>query len=470
MAPVFLAPEIIERIIYFVTHHHPPSSRPGYWERLPDAGQYASVNRFWQDVIERETFASLRLNLSKLSQLNSIVTPRRRQFVRELNLYIQLRPGPRDDPETEDEKLQNNQVLQATLEAFLLALGQWTAAEVHQSGIMLEYYAPLPREKRPRSPMRRTRARAWERRYKESVLELTDPERIAQLPPAVVITKLPKYYASGQRRISVLAISALLAKLPAVKDVKIDFWKSLRFARMRNDLADALPQIKHPIDKFVLRDPIYRNGWFPLDSEIWEEDRLSKSIHVLSQRAKEVELDYIAVNDEIFYPRALSLSASLEEPRWDRLVQFTVNYLPIDPSGELLFLQDPSEPEHSDSEKDSLLDFLLGSDFTERFDGRLNIATPAIQKLYLSAARAALQMPALREMELTAALECGDYWHKFRYLATEGSAKATWTTSSGFVPEDDVLECWRKVPRKHMNLELEVELSDDHYALSGPFG
>jgi hypothetical protein len=142
------------------------------------------------------------------------------------------------------------------------------------------------------------------------VLELTDPERIAQLPPAIVITKLLRYYASRQRRISLLAISALLTKLPAVKYVEFDWWKALRFARMRNgnvlalwpehghssyvlicsihltDLADALPQIKHPIDKFSLGDPIYRKGGdqYPLASgTLWEEeDRLSKSIHVLS--------------------------------------------------------------------------------------------------------------------------------------------------------------------------------------------
>lgn len=415
MAPIFFAPEIIERIIYFLTHGHPPGSRPGYWERLPDAGQYACVSRFWQHEIERETFASLRLDLPRLLQLNSIVSPQRRRFVRRLNLHVQLRPGPRDDPEADDEKLRNNQVLQATLEAFLLSLGQWTTAEVHRGGIELIYYAYLPHEERPSSPGRWSRAAAWEQKYRESVLELTDPGRIAQLPPAIVITKLKRFYTSRQRNTSVLAISTFLAKLPAVKCVELDWWKLLHFARMRNgniltswpwhclnshvlicsitDLADSLPQIKNSIDKFTLHDTIYRNGedQYPLTSEtLWEEeDKLSKSIRILSQRVKEVKINHIAINDEVFYPRALY--ASVEQPRWDRLVKFIIFYLPIDPSGELLFRQDPSEQEHSDG--DALVDFWAPSDVTEPFKYTLNIPTPAIQKLYLSAARAALQIP-----------------------------------------------------------------------------
>ncbi|KAL6886010.1 hypothetical protein GGI43DRAFT_277542 [Trichoderma evansii] len=128
-----------------------------------------------------------------------------------------------------------------------------------------------------------------------------DPERIAQLPPALVITKLMRSYPSHQRNTSVLAISAFIAKLPAVKDVEFDWWEALRFTRIRNDIADALPQVKYPIDKFTLRETIYRNaGEYPLTSEtLWEEeDKLLKSIHTFSQRVEEVKIDHIAINEK----------------------------------------------------------------------------------------------------------------------------------------------------------------------------
>lgn len=237
MAAVILPPEIISRIILFLTHVHPPGSHPNCYNRLPDAGEYASVSRFWQDEIERKTFAELRLNLRKLSELNTIVTPRRRGFVQTIKLYIQLpSPGRREDPETDDEKLRNNRALQATFEAFLLSLGQWEATEVRQGGIELCFSAPLPRQERSliTGVLARLTPRAWDRKYGESVLELTNPERIAQLHPVTAITKLWRHDPVFERSISVLAISALLVKLPAANDVALNWWKAVRFARMRN--------------------------------------------------------------------------------------------------------------------------------------------------------------------------------------------------------------------------------------------
>ncbi|UKZ78672.1 hypothetical protein TrVFT333_006418 [Trichoderma virens FT-333] len=473
MAPVFLAPEIIGRIIFFLTHFNPPGYIPNDWRLLPDAGQYACVSRFWQDEIEQETFATLRLNLPRLSRLNSIMTPRRRRFVRRFNLFIRLpAPGPRDDPETDDERLRNNQALQATLEAFLLTLSQWTAAEVHQDGIKLYYFANLPREERPPSPMPQPRVSAWVHRYKKSVLELTDPERIAQLPPVIAITELMMNQRPlHQRRMSVVAISSLLAKLPAAKFVQLDWWKAVRFARMRNgnsgikDLANTLFQIKHPIENFTLCDSVYTpdQAWPSRISErLWQgEDRLSESIRILSQRVKVLVIEDIAINDEIFYPRALSVG--LTEPRWNQLVYLRLHYLPIDPSGELLFLPDPNEAESYDSE--ASVDSDASGNMPEITFWSLSIATPAIQKLHLAAARAVLQMPALREMELEASLGNDDHWHQFWYQKGESSAKAIWTSNSGWIPEDDVLECWRKVPRKHWNMELKVTVSNDKHAV-----
>ncbi|KAL7945344.1 hypothetical protein V8C42DRAFT_322855 [Trichoderma barbatum] len=471
MAPVILAPEIIQRIIFFLTYDPRPGFEPlpQWWTRRPDAGQYASVSRFWQDEIERETFALLHLDLHRLSQLNSIVTPRRRAYVREIRLRIKLpEPGPWHSRETDDEKLRNNQAFQDVLEAFLQTLSQWDAAEVHKLGLELTFYVPLPPEEPPAElrgisiPLGQ-----WEPRYRKSMLELADPERIAQLPPAVAITKLNMHWPYMERGLSVVAICALLAKLPAAKDVGLGWWKASRsrFTRMRNDIADAVSHIRHPIDVFELRDSephVAHEAQPPPDDFREEEDRLSKSLHVLSLRVQEFIIRALPVSNEILFPR--ELPAGMAEPRWDRLVYFCLHYSPIDPSGEFLFLPDPYRSESS-SEGEASFDSDILSVSTETSSLDLDIATPAIQRFYLAAARAALQMPALKDMELEAELGRDKYWHSFVYYVRGMSAKAIWTSSSGFVPEDEVLEYWHKVPRKYLQTELNVEISDNKYAI-----
>lgn len=189
------------------------------------------------------------------------------------------------------------------------------------------------------------------------------------------------------------------------------------------------------------------------------EDGLSRAFHVLSQRLKTLHIEDIIVSNELFFPR--TLSAHMTEPRWERLVTFRLCYPPVTPSGEWLFIPDSNASDDSEDENSMFNDWMsLTSDQEPRSERC--IATPAMQQFYIAAGRAALQMPALEWMTLDAGLEGGnEYWHKFWYHAKRSTAKALWTSSSGFVPDDDVLECWRKVPRKYLKGELEVEISSD---------
>ncbi|KAK5988204.1 hypothetical protein PT974_12344 [Cladobotryum mycophilum] len=478
MASVILIPEITQRIIYFLIYglFKPPgldafmfpySER---WGLLPGAGRYAVVNRMWQDVIERKTFANLRLDLGRLSQVTSIITPRRRRYVRTIRLDVVLpRPGPLRSPETDAERLRNNRVLQATFEAFMQPLSQWNAAEVHHEGVKLSFEAfapgdPLHDEERPHSPRRWLRRAAWARKNAKSVLELTDPERIAQYPPVVAIVEVAGKPTSLGRHISPVAICVLLARLPAAKRATVHWWNFWRFSRMRNDLADALSQINHPMDEFGMGDissiPM-SHSQSPLASVFSGEgdDRLSKSIHILSRRLKVLDINDILVGDEIFLPRAV-----LTEPQWSRLVIFNLSYPPVNPSGEWLFLPDPNK---SDPESEAALsdDDSSDSSHQEVSIFTLGVAAPAMKQFYLDAARAALQMPALKHMTLVAQLQLGENWHKFWYYAEQSVAKVVWTSSSGFVPEDEVLGSWREVSKKHLKAGLEVELLDDENAI-----
>ncbi|KAK4062938.1 hypothetical protein Trihar35433_8733 [Trichoderma harzianum] len=126
MATVILAPEIIHNIIYFLIHDYVVLLDDDSWGLVPGYGRYAAVSRIWQYEIERETFASLRLDLDRLLQANFIVTHRRRRLVRTIKLDVALpMPGPVESPETEEEKLRNNRRLQVTFEAFMRFMSPW---------------------------------------------------------------------------------------------------------------------------------------------------------------------------------------------------------------------------------------------------------------------------------------------------------------------------------------------------------
>lgn len=84
------------------------------------------------------------------------------------------------------------------------------------------------------------------------------------------------------------------------------------------DIADAVSQVGHPIDKFKCCDSHYNITGQALPSATTEilkegEDRLLKSFHILSQRIKDFSIYIIPVSNKIFFPQALP--AGLAEPQ-----------------------------------------------------------------------------------------------------------------------------------------------------------
>ncbi|KAK4081241.1 uncharacterized protein Triagg1_2773 [Trichoderma aggressivum f. europaeum] len=449
MAPVVLAPEIIHNIIYFLTHDYLVPIDDESWGVIRGCGRYAAVSRTWQDEIERETFASLRLDLDGLLQANFIVTPRRRRFVRTIKLDVALpMSGPVGSPETDEEKLRNNCSLQVTFEAFLRLMGSWEATDVHQAGVKLYVDTSMPDDafnRRPVTPQSRKRQAKLERRRASSLVELTDPDRIAQYPPVIAITEYKGNSSDLNIHISAAATCVLLAKLPAVKGAFIDWW------RYHLSISDS---------------SLTYGDWFPFNpppaSSTQEVDELSISIRNMSQRLKKLDIYDISISDELFFPRTPSLDMM---PIWDRLAMLSLHYLPVTHSGEWLFLPDPDASSSSEEEPDSDDSSSRDGWPSEEPQPKPSIAAPAMQQFYLAAAHAALQMPALKQMKLIALLESGICWHKFWYHSEEMMARALWTSSSGFVPDEEVLDRWRMVPRKHIEIDLEVEISEDENAL-----
>ncbi|KAL6820193.1 hypothetical protein J3E69DRAFT_341373 [Trichoderma sp. SZMC 28015] len=471
MATVVLAPEIIHNIIYYLIHDYVVLLDDDSWGLVPGYGRYAAVSRFWQDEIERETFASLRLDLDRLLQANFIVTHRRRRLVRTIKLDVALpMPGPVESPETDEEKLRNNRRLQVTFEAFMRFMCPWQPYDVRHGGVKLYVDTSIPDDAfswRPITPQSRKRRAKLERRRASSLVELTNPSRISEYPPILAITEYKGNTSDLNIHISAVATCVLLAKLPAAKVAFIDWWRCNHFSRIRSDLAAAISQIKYPIDHLSISDSSLTYGdWFPFSpppvSSIQEVDQLSISIRNMSQRLKRLDIYDISISDELFFPKTPSIDMM---PIWDGLVMISLHYLPITHSGEWLFLPDPDASSSSEEEPDSDDSSSWDGWPSEESQPKPSIAAPAMQQFYLAAAHAALQMPALKQMKLIALLENGICWHKFWYYSEEMMARALWTSSSGFVPDEEVLVRWRMVPRKHIEIDLEVEISEDENAL-----
>ncbi|KAK7756433.1 hypothetical protein SLS62_001659 [Diatrype stigma] len=452
-------PEIIEEIVHYLTHNWvglggpseppPPLGIFRTWRRIPGSARYASVSKTWQDAVERETFADLRLDLGRLAEADAILNrvPRRQKYVRTIRLNVVLPPRADNAVRrvaTAEERKQNNRALQDTFEAFMSTLRYWTPGPPVK--LSLDAFAVKDTGSRVEEAITSS-ARAM---YL-SPLELEDPERVLCRGPVKVVTEVTmERNMSFGIPISGAAVCALLAGLPAAKKVFINWWDQGGNPKARSAFAHTLANVTHPIDRFYIAGTYtQRNRQQPAQQTQQCEskpDELSQSLGVLSQRLYEISLYDVVVSDALFLQHSTA-SEMASSAHWACLKNFGLYYPPVTPSGERLFYPDPSIPDRRKA---------------------ATVAGPAIQRRYLAAARAALEMPLLKDMTLVAQLGCNGDWHKFWYNhdTRRGTAKVLWTSSSGFVPEDEVLAAWREVPRKHSGvLELEVEILDDEDAV-----
>lgn len=233
---------------------------------------------------------------------------------------------------------------------------------------------------------------------------------------------------------------------------------------MRKEFAEAIRGVTHPIDSFhiagtsthpwSLRRPLPASG-APAD----QKDTLSSALCALSQRLKSLDLYEIAITNEIFWPTALPPSVQ-GSPHWAKLESLSIYYLPILPTGKWLF-----RPKFR---RGMVQGYYISHETSDSSDSEDETAADAaLQRFYEAAGRAALEMPVLRDMTLVAKLEPeSDQWHKFWYHVRGGrTARAIWTSSSGFEPTDKVLDLWKQVPMRHVGSELDVKILQDEGAV-----
>lgn len=244
-----LPPEVMRRIIDLLIREHKYDvtvDRSGEisryrWALTNDAPVYASVCKFWQNIIERESFAILFLSLDRLSDANTIMTPRRRGYVQSIHLQVIL---PRyfdaawGQVETPEEQLENSVITTATIKAFIEHMAKWKIEDLPKDRQLTarlvamsrsdERFAP-PEEMRQRQLWPRPKwKQIYEKRYENSVLELRDIHTFASLPEVSVIDSIDKPHTTGPRHFAPAVVCALFGRLRNVRAADGHVWDDPR--------------------------------------------------------------------------------------------------------------------------------------------------------------------------------------------------------------------------------------------------
>jgi hypothetical protein len=189
------------------------------------------------------------------------------------------------------------------------------------------------------------------------------------------------------------------------------------------------------------------------------EDLLSLSLGRISEQLTKLTLEDITIGPELFF----NSKSSTKMPEWLHLTSLTINYNPITPSGHWLFERDPSEDviEYEEGDDPSLYmgpDALPAAEDLRNNFFRHKASPEQMNRFYNAVGKAALSMPVLRDISMRALTTYWEHW--FMYKATSTSACATWGSTPEFKPDDSVLDIWREVSRKNLDIELEVKYED----------
>jgi hypothetical protein len=435
--------------------------------------EYATISRAWQHTIEHHTFSHLTLVNDELNLFKSAVLEStyeyRRLAVRHVDFSVNL-PSYDDHAcgrfERQADRQINDQVLSKALADLFVALKKLNVGgSPRPIGLHLrDFYSAMDHDRRERSRLgedilarrRGQRHDLFELRYRDSYLQLLDPENIPQLYNVASL----KVAGDGKRKLAPAIFAGLMSRLPDVATVDCSFWDNERRRpdrrrHLRSQLAEQLETLATPkrLKKFSLifvnRQPSNSNF---VDADIRgsfhpsQTDDLSTALRLFSKAAPCLtNLIFggpISVGPELF--KSLEETDADTEKRWRVLESIYVWLSPIRPDGGWYVELDPErDTESSDEEEGDIYeegddddehgyrsgassssydssDSFFESDQLppdsygyedEKRDERLNGDEPSSSKfrtkptleleaLFLAAASAASQMPMLRHMRV----------------------------------------------------------------------
>ncbi|KAG9952897.1 hypothetical protein KCU85_g1568, partial [Aureobasidium melanogenum] len=364
-----------------------------------------------------------------------------------------------------------------------------------------------------------------ELRYRDSYLQLLDPESLPLLHNVTSLT----IDGDTARKLAPAVIAGLISRLPNLDTTDCTFWDMERRRpdqrrQLRSKFSKQLTELTPPKSlrvfelKMISREPAnarffsgdVRGGFYPPNV-----DDLSASLRLFSQSAPcltSLELNGpISVGPDLFWPSEETKTDV--EQQWRKLKVFTVELSAVRPDGGWYTELDPNRDTESSDEEDEDNEFMddssdivhngaysessasSGYDFDDSFfamdqlppdsygypdekrDARHNgdepstsnfrtKPTPELETFFLSAARAASHMPALRVMRVSHKIRpSGRTGRRFQQLGFRYMAAGTKYPGDGAETREVRRLYWNVHRGWRMNQELESQwrllLGDD---------
>jgi len=224
---------------------------------VPNTAEYACVCSEWREEVERLTFRHLRLDRARLADVDHIVCPRRRAYVRTVDLDVELELYGAEvygDFETAEEGKRNSAIFSETLRLFFKVFNRWTpepgANDGYgdgRAGISLRITA----FSRSDVSCCSTAEIEWryqdfnhrdilDDRYVHSILQLAYPADTAAVEELPVVETVSELISGEERNISPAAWASIINSLPNVKTIDIDFWENeKKDVELRKQLRDS---------------------------------------------------------------------------------------------------------------------------------------------------------------------------------------------------------------------------------------
>lgn len=123
-----LSPELTGLIVSYITA---PPLNPREQRRAQSyLSQYATVDRVWQEIIEKRTFSTLCLGTAKrLDEFRRLnLDSRRKTYIRKIDLIVELElydVDARSRFETDEEHQRNNRLFTQAIQSLLQVLASW---------------------------------------------------------------------------------------------------------------------------------------------------------------------------------------------------------------------------------------------------------------------------------------------------------------------------------------------------------
>ena len=248
-----LPPELISRVVDYIIYRD-----AGRHPRISLA-PYATLDRRWQAIIERQTFSDICINTTKrLEEFQRLVsTTHRRASIRIIALRVELESydeKARARFETDEERQRNNKIFTTTISTLFRTLSGWSdIAGIHLSirAQSPSDYLALKSKGEIKQRLREAKSRVNDllsQRYERSYLEFSRTTTDSECPPVFAIASLSIQGLAKERLIEPASSVLIASKLPRLNcvglcmkdDCKRD--EQLR-QRLRNGKVDSIKML-----------------------------------------------------------------------------------------------------------------------------------------------------------------------------------------------------------------------------------